>query len=809
MDLITAMGIGFVLTWQDKGVKKGLKEVKEEARLLERGIRNLGVGAHAVRSSLDRIGGAVSSAASVVSRAMGGMVSSAIDFDDAMRRALSSLGMEGFKESFEPLRQVALDTAREFGMLPAEVARGMESVVKGGVTGVAQIGAVTRAAVQGALLDQEVSVAQMSEMLIDVSNAIGRSMDSETITETSQRISAAAAASTIGLKNLKESLKFLAPQIANFGLDFEGALAAISTLGAKGIKGTLAGTALERMMIGVSTAKSQRLQAGLGWSPVDEAGAWKQYIGVAVDAMDAIEKRKLESNGKLTQLDETRILNEMFKERGSRAAISLAAEKGKLYNEMLEKIRNSNSLLNEGTQIIKGGYKGAWDQLKSTIATVGIQIFDRFGPEFMGTMERSIKWTGDLISAFVALKTGGSLDGLSDSAVNFARGLDDAIGAAKKTIGEAKEFIGGLREKFESVFGAGATDKLARWMGTFAILSPILGPLISILSGSIGILFSVVTLFTGMLQAFMGIHQIVGGAGGLLTKLGANGGLLGSLKGLAPYLAVGGLIVLGDWDRFKIVVEAAGTALSTFVQIASGAASAVGSVVKDIGDAFWWLNRKIAEVFVGPFKTDMDKVKKVHDDLATAAGVAAAAFAAAWAAASSPVLTLLATMKLIIEEFKYWKNFVTGEGRGWSDAEEASKMGRKVYLPGEAVPFRNPLTGKTQWSLPDGSFSNSNPAYEKPHSLLDMVRKAKTSVPPPKAADTAKPATHASAEGMSGPPREAMVVNAEIKMDGRKVGGGIARVQQELAERAGAKASPWQRRAVVERGVIAPTMQWG
>lgn len=797
--LIDKIGLGFYTWFEDKGTQTGLKKIRGEVHLLERGIRNLGVGAHAIRSSLDRIGGTVAMASAAMTVAMGGMVSRAVDFDDAMRRALSPLGVAEFARSFDPLRAVAIDIAREFGVMPVEVAKGMEDAIKAGLTGINQVSAVTRAAVQGHIADASVSVEDMTRLIVNISNATGRSMDdAKTVAETARSVYALASASPINLKDINETFKYAGSQLKAYKLDYYKLLAAIGVMGQSGIKGSLAGTAIESMVKGLSSSTSLRAQSALGIKVTDDNGRLKDYLNIAKEVYNQVKATTSD------QQQQVALMGKLVKERGTRAVITLAQDGGKAFEDMEAAIQNSNGALEEAVQIIRGGYKGGLDVIKATLDGIAIRIFDRFGGGAQSGLANVNKWTGDLLKAFEALSTGASTAGLSESAVNFANGIDRAITYAKEAFAWIREKIPQAVAEFDKMFGPEAREKVLKFAAGFMILSPVLGPLLLIFSQVVGIGFSAITAFTGVMQAAFGLTQIIMGAGGL-TK---------ALQGLTVVgpLAVGalviGAIVYADWDNMKGLIANVWEGLKDFssgiYSTVKPAVEALGEAARGVGKAFTWFAEEVlGRLISGAF----DKTGADMRTMGEIAASVAIGFAAAWVVAAHPIYALIAAIGYVIAKWEEFKQSVEDVVNAPTNALKAVM---KAMLPKdqyETVFGRADAAGKGSGGLIWDHFSSN---HEKGGMKLNQPMMGsgmpRGSVPPPKPVPSPAQGPTVGGGPEMGPPREApkFIVN----LDGRKVGHGVAKGQLALNERAGAKASPWQRRAVIERGIIPARVQF-
>lgn len=217
-------------------------------------------------------------------------------------------------------------------------------------------------------------------------------------------LAATTSAANVDLEQLAESLKFAAPIANKAGLSLQETAAAVGLLGNVGIQGTLAGTALRRMLASLAApaGKAKKLLSAMGVSTTDTGGRLRKLPNILSDISKAIVK--LPSGSKIAAI------NEIFGLQGISPGAELIDQAGiGRLDELAEKLTNVEGRAQEMADTMNKGPGGAIRRLKS--AAEGLSI---------------------------ALGEGGLTDQLTDIAnrfANFASQLSTADGALLTNIG--------------------------------------------------------------------------------------------------------------------------------------------------------------------------------------------------------------------------------------------------------------------------------------------------------------------------------------------------------------------------------------
>ncbi|WP_010293530.1 phage tail tape measure protein [Clostridium senegalense] len=264
----------------------------------------------------------------------------------------------------------------------------------------------------------------------------------------------------------------------------------IGVLANRGKKGSEAGTALNSVLINLTSGAGQAGVAmeELGLSSFDSEGKFK---GVKVVLQELNEKLQgcteeqkntyLAMIGGKTQID---TLN---------ALLSGTSEE---FNQLESDLKNSNGALNEVAKTMQDNLKGQITELKSKLEGVGIQLGEVLIPiasKFVDSLSKMVDWFSKLSPE-------------TQENIIKLTGLGVAVGGTLKVVGSGISMIGSL---------AGGLGKLAGVLGTTTTATSTIGS----------------------------VAGVAGGASGLGAMAA---GLGGAALAAAPYaLAIGGAIVVG------------------------------------------------------------------------------------------------------------------------------------------------------------------------------------------------------------------------------------------------------------------------
>jgi len=313
-------------------------------------------------------------------------------------------------QQFARLNESAKRFAVQFGRAPEEVAGAMSDLAKAGLDAegvmksISPILAVAAADNMDLARAVEVAVSTMAQFGM-TTNDFGTIAD---------KLQATANASTTSVDSIGEALSFVGPKAQEAGQSFDDVSAAIATLADAGLRGSLGGTGLARVI--ESIANEEGKLAALGVSTRDAAGSMRPFIDVLQDLG--------KQTANMSNVDKIRLFTDIFEIRGANAALSLSTMRDK-FDEVLNTIQNSGGTAIGKATSVMSSFGGAVAQLGAQFGVLKIQLIDSMGPiatQAVQAFTNLLKVLGEFISrngTLVAVVAGGTaaLFGLGVAAI--------------------------------------------------------------------------------------------------------------------------------------------------------------------------------------------------------------------------------------------------------------------------------------------------------------------------------------------------------------------------------------------------------
>lgn len=218
-------------------------------------------------------------------------------------------------------------------------------------------------------------------------------LDVKDIERVADALTAASVESLTSLQDLRESFKMVAPVAAAFGLQLEDTAAALAVLANTGMRGSLAGTGLSRLLTQLASdvKKVNELLIPLG-SSQDKVDPLKHSIRDIV-----AEFERLIVSGKLSEA----ALAGAFDQRAVRALLNLIGQGSVAFDEMSESIDNSLGLTKEIAKVRLDTVIGQFKLLTSEISALSTVLFQTFAKElksFITTLKDTTKGFSEWVS---------------------------------------------------------------------------------------------------------------------------------------------------------------------------------------------------------------------------------------------------------------------------------------------------------------------------------------------------------------------------------------------------------------------------
>lgn len=356
----------------------------------------------------------------------------ATDFEKGMSEVKAISGATG--DEFDALREKAIELGADTAFSAGEVAEAMVEMAKAGwdsqqiIDGMSGVLAAAAASGEG--------LASVSTIVADAITGFGLAASDST--KVADLLTQAANSGTIGISDLGESFKYIAPVAGAMGLSIEDVTTALSAMSMSGIKGSQAGTALRTMLTNLV-------------KPTDDMAAAMEELGIEVANTD----------GTMKPLDEIiGILRESFSgltdEQKSYYAALLAGKTGmsgmlsllnlteEEYNAIAESMDNAGGVAEETAAVMQDNLQSKVEQLGGALESLAIKLADHVIPY----LQKFVVWLTSLVDKFAAL------DPETQKTILKFAGIAAAAGPVLTVIGKLVSGVGGMITTFGKIPGA-------------------------------------------------------------------------------------------------------------------------------------------------------------------------------------------------------------------------------------------------------------------------------------------------------------------------------------------------------------------
>lgn len=341
-----------------------------------------------LQSAFSTIGGGLTKGLTLPLAGVGtAAVKTASDFEKQMS-AVQAISQSTGSE-FDALRDTAIELGGSTSFSASEVASAMTEMAKAGWDSSQIIDGM------GGVLDAAAAsgedLASVGTIVADALTSFG--LEAGESTRVADLLTQAANSGTIGINDLAESYKYIAPIAKTMGFSIEDVTTSITALSTAGIKGSQAGTALRGML--------SRMV-----NPTEEVGAVMSELGIDI----------ADSEGNFYSLDE--ILSQMrgtFKtltpEQQAYYASILAGQEGvssltallgmsqEEYDKISASMENADGVAKETAETMQDNLAGAVEQLGGALESAAIVIGERLIPY----IRQLADWITGLVEKFNGL----------------------------------------------------------------------------------------------------------------------------------------------------------------------------------------------------------------------------------------------------------------------------------------------------------------------------------------------------------------------------------------------------------------------
>ncbi len=300
----------------------------------------------------------------------------ATDFEKAMSGVQAITGATGAE--FEKLRKTAIDLGATTAFSSGEVAEAMTEMAKAGWSTTQIIDGM--AGVLDATAASGESLATVSTIVADAITGFGLSAkDSARVADL---MTQAANSGTIGVSDLGESYKYVAPLAQSMGLSIEDVTTALSAMSMAGIKGSQAGTSLRTVLANMAKPSSTVASAmdELNLSITNSDGSFK--------ALDEIITTMRTSFNGLTDDQKAYYATALAGKEGMSGLISLLNLTQEEYDALTASMNNCTGVAGETAAVMQDNLQSKVEQLGGALESLAIKLSKYVIPFLTGLVEK-------------------------------------------------------------------------------------------------------------------------------------------------------------------------------------------------------------------------------------------------------------------------------------------------------------------------------------------------------------------------------------------------------------------------------------
>ena len=441
----TALANGEITQNQYDALKREIIETEEKLKSLENQANQSSVAIQKIGlagSNLQSLGNSISNVGSSlmpISATVTGIgvagLKVATDFEKAMSGVQAITGATG--EELEALRNTAIDLGATTAFSSGEVAEAMTEMAKAGWSTTQIIEGM--AGVLDATAASGESLGSVATIVADAITGFGlQAKDSARVADL---LTQAANSGTIGITDLGESYKYVAPLAQSMGLSIEDVTTALSAMSMAGIKGSQAGTALRTVLTNMTkpTDTIANAMSDLGIVITNNDGSFKS-LNEIVDMMRG-------SFSGLTDDQKAYYATALAGKEGMSGLLSLLNMTQEEYDALSQSMNDCTGIAGETAAVMQDNLQSKLEQLGGALESLAIKLADHVIP----FLTQLVEHITSVVDSF------GNLSPEVQKAILVIGGIIAVAGPVLVVIGKVISAVGTILTivpKVASAFGA-------------------------------------------------------------------------------------------------------------------------------------------------------------------------------------------------------------------------------------------------------------------------------------------------------------------------------------------------------------------
>ena len=568
-----AVEVGSAVGYLDldiSGFLAGLKSAQSEADEASKSIaEKLGDKISGAGKKISSVGSTLTKRVSVPLAGVGiAGLKVATDFEKSMSGVKAISGATG--EEFTALREKAIDLGADTSFSANEVAKAMTEMAKAGWSSEQIIegmgGVLSAAAASGE------GLASVSTTVADAITGFG--LEAKDSTRVADLLTQAANGGTIGVGDLGESFKYVAPLANSMGLSIEDVTTALSAMSMSGIKGSQAGTALSGTLsrMNGSNEKVSETMSELGIKITKAGGGFK--------SLDEIVATLRTSFSGMTDSQKSYYATILAGQEGQKGLLALLNLSEEEYNKVAESMDNSSGVAEKTAAVMQDNLQTKVEQLLGSLESLAIKMADYVIPH----LQEFVLWLTSLVDKFTAL------DPETQKMVLKLAAIAAAIGPVLMVFGKLTSSVDSIITTFGKIPGAIAKAKSA-FTAVSAAIGGISAPVVAVVA-VIGVLIAAFANLWKTNEEFR--NKMTAIWDGIKSKFESFAqGIVDRLNALGFDFENFGEVVKAIWDGF----------CSLLAPIFEGVFNQISVILGSVLDAL----TGIFDVFIGIFTGNWDQ----------------------------------------------------------------------------------------------------------------------------------------------------------------------------------------------------------
>lgn len=547
----------------------------------------------------------------------------ASDFEKAMSGVQAITGATG--TDFEKLRETAINLGASTSFSSGEVAEAMTEMAKAGWSTTQIIDGM------GGVLDATAASGEnLGSVATIVADAItGFGLTAKDSAAVADLMTQAANSGTIGIGDLGESYKYIAPMAQSMGLSIQDVTTALSAMSMAGIKGSQAGTSLRTVL--ANMAKPSNTVA----AAMDELGISITNSDGSFRSLDDMMKIMRTSFSGLTDDQKAYYATALAGKEGMSGLLSLLNLSQSEYDQLSASMNNCSGIANQTASVMQDNLQSKIEQMGGALESLAIKLADYVIP-FLTDLVEKITFA---IDAFTNLSPG------IQKAILVIGGIIAVAGPLLIIVGKVISAIGTIMTIVPKVAGVINVVK-----GAFAALNATMlaNPIVLIIAAIAALVAAFIYLWNTnedfrqfWIDLWNNIKEIAVAVWEALK--GFFAAIWQAIVAIATSVWNGlASFFIGLWEGIKTIFTTVVTAISTFL---STAWTAIQTVITTVWTAISTFITTIITAIQTFFTTAWNTIKTV---ISTVLGAIQTVFTTVWNAIKTVITTVVNGIKSTI-----------------------------------------------------------------------------------------------------------------------------------------------------------------